>query len=370
MLFQSTIRRELARSFGATFVVLLTIVLTIVLIRTLGQASRGSVNPQDVVLFMGYAALGRLPTILALSLFVAMVATLSRMYRDSEMVVWFSSGQSLTSFLVPMFRFAWPVLVIIFLTALFVWPWTNQQTKAMQDTYGNRSDIDRIAPGQFQESSSGNRVFFIERQGKSENSASNNIFIATNEKGKSSVTTATAGRIETRGDSRYVLLENGQRLETENGNAAQKISLFQEYGTKAGNAVAPTLDGGDQRLLSVKELISAASSSALAELAWRIGLAVSAINFVVLAVALTRVKTRGGRNTSLVLIVLAFVAYNNLITVGRSWISSDQVGFAVLLLALHGGVLAAGLAWLAKRDSNWTLRSLFRRKQALAKEPA
>ena len=75
MLFQSSIRKELARSFGATLVVLLTIVITIILIRTLGQASRGSVNPQDVMMVMGYSALGRLPIILTLSLFVAMVST-------------------------------------------------------------------------------------------------------------------------------------------------------------------------------------------------------------------------------------------------------------------------------------------------------
>ena len=120
MLFQSSIRKELAHSFGATLVVLVTIVMTIVLIRTLGQASRGSINPQDVMLFMAYSALGRLPTILTLSLFIAMVSTLSRMYRDSEMVVWFTSGQGLAGFLRPLFRFAWPVLLVISLMALFV----------------------------------------------------------------------------------------------------------------------------------------------------------------------------------------------------------------------------------------------------------
>ena len=367
MLFQSTLRRELARSFGATFVVLLTIVLTIVLIRTLGQASRGSVNPQDVVLFMGYAVLGRMPTILTLSLFVAMVATLSRMYRDSEMVVWFSSGQSLKNFLMPLFRFAWPVLVIISLTSMFVWPWTNQQSKAMQDTYGSRSDIDRIAPGQFQESSNGNRVFFIDRQGKSE--GSNNIFIATNENGKSSVTTASAGRVETRGTHRYVLLENGQRLETENGKPAQKISVFEEYGSKAGSATANNFDEKDPRLMSVVTLLASSSPSARAELAWRLGLAVSSINFVILAVALARINPRAGRSTSLIFVILTFVAYNNFINLGKSWISSEQIGSTALLLILHGGVLIAGLLWLLKRDANWTLRSALQRKPQPPLEP-
>ena len=72
--------RELARSFGATLVVLVTVVMTMMLIRTLGQASRGSVSPSDVMLVMGFTVLGQLPTILSLSLFIAVVGTLSRMY--------------------------------------------------------------------------------------------------------------------------------------------------------------------------------------------------------------------------------------------------------------------------------------------------
>ena len=54
MLFDSSIRKELARSFGATLVVLVTVVMTMMLIRTLGQASKGSVSPSDVMLVMGY----------------------------------------------------------------------------------------------------------------------------------------------------------------------------------------------------------------------------------------------------------------------------------------------------------------------------
>ena len=38
MLFHSSIRKELARSFGATLVVLITVVMTMTLIRTLGPA--------------------------------------------------------------------------------------------------------------------------------------------------------------------------------------------------------------------------------------------------------------------------------------------------------------------------------------------
>jgi lipopolysaccharide export system permease protein len=135
MIFDSSIRKELARSFGATLVVLVTIVMTIMLIRTLGQAARGSLNPADILLVMGYTVLGHLPTILTLSLFIAIVATLSRMYRDSEMAIWFASGRGLAGFVRPLLRFAWPVLVVIAVLALLVWPWANQQTQELRDRY-------------------------------------------------------------------------------------------------------------------------------------------------------------------------------------------------------------------------------------------
>lgn len=357
MLFQSSIRRELARSFGATLVVLITIVLTIVLIRTLGQASRGVINPQDVMLFMAYATLGRLPTILTLSLFIAMVGSLSRMYRDSEMVVWFTSGRGLGSFVAPFFRFAWPVLLIITLTSLFVWPWTNQQTKDMQERFGSRSDLDRIAPGQFQESSNGNRVFFIDRDASTVQKSSNNVFIAATEKGKSSITTARSGRIQTTGDNQVLLLENGQRLENQIGQSALKISEFAEYGTKMGDATAYNAEVVDAKLLSIPALLKSQAKSSVSELAWRLGLALAAINFVVLAVALTSINPRGGRSGNTIFAVLTFLVYNNLVNLGQSWIFGGLVSFSTLLISLHGGVLFLGLAWLAKRHANWTLRA-------------
>jgi lipopolysaccharide export system permease protein len=364
MLFQSSIRKELARSFGATLVVLITIVMTIVLIRTLGQASRGAINPQDVMLFMAYSALGRLPTILTLSLFIALVSTLSRMYRDSEMVVWFTSGRGLAGFLMPLMHFAWPILLVITLMALFVWPWTNQQTQNMQNRYEQRGDLDRIAPGQFQESSSGNRVFFIDRDLAGEQ-ASNNVFIASTEKGKSSITTARSGRIETRDNAQFLMLDNGQRLENVIGQSALKISDFEEYGSKTGDVETANAMAPEAKLLSTRNLIKAPTRSNRGELAWRLGLALAAFNIVILALALASVNPRGGRSSNLIFVLLTFVVYNNLVNVGQSWIFSGVVSFGGLLLALHGGVMVLSLAWLAKRHFNWSITPISRRRHSL-----
>ena len=56
---------------------------------------------------MGYTVLTYLPNLMNLGLFVAVVMTLSRLYADSEMVIWFSSRVGLGSLLKPLLRFAW-----------------------------------------------------------------------------------------------------------------------------------------------------------------------------------------------------------------------------------------------------------------------
>jgi lipopolysaccharide export system permease protein len=355
MLFHSSLRKELSRSFGATLVVLVTIVMTMMLIRTLGLASKGSVNPSDVLLVMAYTVLGYMPTILSLSLFVSIVGTLSRMYRDSEMVIWFSSGRGMVDFIRPLFRFAWPVLVTIAVLALAGWPWANSQTQGMREQYERRGDLDRIAPGEFRESASRNRVFFIDKDTPDGTTASN-VFISSIERDLQIITSARSGRIEKVGDARYLMLRNGQRLERSLDEKSLKISEFDSYGAKVGSDVAAASDATPLRARATLKLLLDPNPPNLGELAWRIGLLFAGINFVLLALTLSNVNPRVGRSGNLLLALFAFVVYFNLLNLGQSWIGSGRVGMGSFLLVVHGGILLLSTLWLAKRNNNWELR--------------
>lgn len=363
MLFHSSIRKELARSFGATLIVLVTVVMTMTLIRTLGQASRGSFNPSDVMLVMGFTVLAYMPTILTMSLFISIVGTLSRMYRDSEMVIWFSSGMGLAGLLRPLFRFAWPVLLVVMALAMLVLPWSNQQIEDMKSHYEQRGDLDRIEPGQFQESANGNRVFFVEKD-LTGNKTGNNVFIASTERGKQTITSARSGRVENRAGESMLMLSYGQRLESDIGKPDLKISEFEEYGTNIG---ASGLNGPNYipaNTLPTLALLSNPNPAHLAELAWRLGMALAAINFVIIAVAASSANPRVGRSGNMVFSMFTFVVYFNLLNLGQSWISRGQISFAGFLAGLHGGVFLLGLLWLAKRHYNWGWRTHGRRRPA------
>jgi lipopolysaccharide export system permease protein len=360
MLFHSTIRKELARSFGASLVVLVTVIVTMTLIRTLSLANRGSVNPQEVMMVMGYTVLGYLATILSLSLFIAIVGTLSRMYRDSEMVIWFSAGRGLSSLMKPVLRFSWPVLFVIALLSVVIWPWANHQIEEMKDRYGRRGDLERVAPGEFQQSASGQRVFFIDKD-TPDNKSGKNIFISTMEKDRETVISARTGRVETVGDAQFLLLSNGQRMETSLKGEGMRISEFEVQGSKVTGNSFTAMDQTPAKVRTTADLLRNRTPINDGELAWRLGMAFAAVNFILLAVTVSSVNPRVGRSGNLLFALFAFVVYYNMLNLGVSWISSGRAKLLPFVLLLHGGTFLAGIFWLTKQHNNWAALPLLQR---------
>ncbi len=346
MLFDSTLRRDLARNFGATLVVILTIVLTMMLIRTLGLAALGQVAPQDVVLLLGYVALGHLPTMLALSLFIAVVATLSRMYRDSEMVIWFASGVGLTRFVAPVLRLCWPVLLVIGLLALFVWPWQNQRSVELKERFERRSDLSRITPGQFQTSNDGTRVFFIERDA-TDSQTGRTVFILSSLAGSESVTSARSGRIELDGDDRFLVLTRGQRNEQNLRSDDKTLARFESYRVLAGEKVLSSLDNLPPKARPSIELLLDPTPRHQGELVWRLGLVLGAANMLLLGIGLSASNPRRASSWNLLFALLAFVVYYNIINLSQAWVAGSKVSMGTALIAAHGGafLIALVLFW-------------------------
>lgn len=346
-------------------VVLATIVMTMLLIRTLNLAQRGSVDPTEVVIVLGYTVLGHAPTILTLSLFIAIVGTLSRMYRDSEMVIWFSSGQGLGVFIWPLLRFVWPILVMIAALAMFGWPWAHQQSQKLRDRFENRTDMERVAPGQFQESAGGTRVFFVDKDSVGGKTAGE-VFIATTERGIQTVTSARAGRIESAGSEQFLQLSRGQRLETAVNNSSIKVSEFEEYSVLINEKAQEIERAIPPRVLSTRTLIAARTLPYLGELSWRLGLALAAINHVLIGLVVSSVNPRVGRNSNLVLSLFTFIIYYNLINLGSSRITSGTYDFWRFMVGLHAGVFIVAMLLLVKFHWNWTFSASLRRRRGRA----
>ena len=357
MLFHSSLRQELMKSFGATLVILVTIVLTMMLIRTLGQASRGNVNPSEVSLVLGYTMLGHLQTILTMSLFISVISTLMRIYKDSEMIIWLTGGNRLIDFIKPLFGFAWPILLLIFVLAIWVWPWSYQQSQELKDRFEKRGDLERVAPGQFQESSNGQRVFFIEKDLDADKEGKN-VFIVTHERERQTITSAKTGRIQSINGQRFLMLSNGQRLEISNTNQTLKLSEFKEYATRIDQDAFAKNDP-IARTTPTWDLIQNPSNYHLGELSWRLGMGFAAFNLVLIGLALAQVNSRGAKGRHGLLALFIFIFYENMVNLGQNWVEQGRLGFWGLMLGLHVGVcaLAVFILWTRHIGVSWELNT-------------
>src|SRR3972149_2454710 len=152
MLFRSALRREGVAAAAATFFVLIGIVVTMLFVRLLGQAAAGAITSAGGVALLGFSMINYLPVLLSLTLFISVLMPLTRSYRDSEMVVWFSCGMSLTQWIRPVLLFAAPLVLIIALLSLVLSPWAVSNSEEVRRRMDSRDDVTAVAPGVFRES--------------------------------------------------------------------------------------------------------------------------------------------------------------------------------------------------------------------------
>jgi lipopolysaccharide export system permease protein len=360
MIFQRTLLREFAHLAGAVFLTLFLIALTTRLVRLLGQAAGGKIPSDAVVAYLGFFALNALPLLLSLTLFITVLLTLARIYRDSEMVIWFNAGLSLTAWIRPVLTFALPLVLVIAALSLFIGPWSVQMAEQYRTRVDTRDDVSRVDPGVFGESRSKDRVFFVESVSGDRRSVQN-VFVSTTQHGRSGVMYSQKGLVEVapNGD-RYIVLLDGRRYEGVPGEVEYRVMEFSRYAARVepppGQEPVPT-----HKSLSTLALARNPAPQNLGELLWRIGVPASALILALLAIPLSFVNPRAGRSVNLVFALLTYMVYYNLLTVSQARVSQGKLDFALGWWSVHAAMLAILLALFAHRLTLGGLRLRLRR---------
>jgi lipopolysaccharide export system permease protein len=338
MIFKQALRRELSFTTGGVFLVLVTIMVTTLVIRILGYAANGAVNPEDALVLIALATLGYLAVLLTVSLFVATLIVLVRWYKDSEMIVWFASGLSVTNLIRPILQFATPLIIVIALLALFVWPWANRESTLISQRFQQRDDVSMVSAGQFKESAKAERVFFIEELDV-DKSEVRNIFVADSKNGRLSIAVSSTGYIQnSEGGEKSIVLHNGRRYEGQPTQPDFRILEFNEYTTKirSKEALAPA---PRDREKTITELLNdpnpAATNPNRAELLWRIGLPLMALGLVLIAIPLAYVNPRLGNYTAMFYAVLIYLIYSNLLNLAQNFVSQGKVSVFIAIWPIH-----------------------------------
>lgn len=350
MIFKRALRQELNFTTGVVFMVLVTLVLTNLMIRVLGNAASGSANPKDALVLIGLGMINYLPILLTASVFVAILMVLTRWYKDSEMVIWQSAGISLLKILRPILNFTAPIAVAIALLAIFASPWASEKSATIKQRFQQRDDISMLAPGQFRESSGNNRVFFVESMNP-ETDVIKNVFVTDFGKERQLVAVAKEGFIQNTPDGeKQLILETGRRYEGTPGNTDFRITEFDKYTVKLQDKVVDPIINGP-RTLPVWVLIQDLNKAHLGEILWRIGLPLMAFVFAIIAIPLSYMDPRRGRYTALIMAVLLYFTYSNLLKLMQAWVSTGKISFSIGWWLLHVVIALIGLTLIVYRQN-------------------
>ena len=360
MLFKKALRRDLANLAGVIFATLFTIMVTTTLIRLLGRAASGNTDTASVLPLIAFASVGFLPVLLVLTLYMAVLTALTRAYRDSEMVIWFASGQSVMSWIRPVLAFSLPFVVVVGVVALLIAPWASRQTTEYQKRFEQREDVSQVVPGQFRESAAANRVFFVESVSEDQTTV-RNVFVTQSQGETLTIVVSAGGRIETEASGdRFLVLEQGRRYDGVRGKTEYKLMEFERYGVRLEPKENQVSDDSS-KLKSTLDLLVDPTSRNLGELLWRISLPVSALLLALLAIPMSSFNPRVGRSINLMVALLIYVVYNNLVSLMQGWVAQGKIRFEIGVVAVHLGLLVL-IALLFYRRLTLVRWSLFAKK--------
>ncbi len=345
--------RQLAATVAATVVVLLLVSLGGVFAALISEIARGRVPAPLLFSQLGLRFVGYLPLVLPLGLFIGLLMSISRLYRDSEMAVLFSLGQGPRQLLGPLMAVALPVAALIGLCSLWLGPMAERiASQAVEDA--NRSFlVAGLDAGRFVELPGGRGVVFVGALSP-DGREFKRLFVQMQRGERVDVITAVEGEMFVDSGGRFLRLRDGFRAEGQPGERDFRLQRFQ-----VNEVRLPDLESENRNPLAGRPTLALISPTATprarAEFHYRIGVPLFAVVLALLALPLSRSPPRQARYGRMIVAVLAYAFGTNLLILGRTWLGSGQIPMALGLWWLLLPALALA-AWLVWRDGEPPLR--------------
>ena len=367
MLYQNKLKNELFFNSLSTILILSGIVVAQRGVVVFRLASKGIIPNDSILTILVFSLLKYLPILLTLTLFLTILLTLSRWFRDSEMMIWFSSGLGLTSFIRPILFFSLPIILLIGFLSLYLSPWATQKSEEYKAGLKNRDELATISPGSFKESKSKDRVFYVEGFGDL-GSKVKNVFVQSEQNGKLGIIVSNEGsRVSTNTDDEYIVLKKGKRYEVNHENNHFTEIKFSDYGFLVEKKLPPIIDVNQVEAMPTLLLLMTKGNREIAEFIWRVSLPISGIVLIILAIPLSFINPRSGRSVNIIIAIMIFAIYNNLMGVTQSYINLGKLNPYIGGSIVHLLIIMISSYLMMRRNLNLPLvpskvRNLRRKK--------
>ena len=361
--FDRYLLKEVINGWLAVTLFLWLILVSNRLVRYLGDAVSGDIPGNVIFKLIGLKMVWYLVHVVPFALALGVVLALGRLYRDNEMTVMSACGVGPWRIYKPLLGLGVVLAIILAWLSLYISPEVQGMSFKLENLAKQQADMTLLGAGRFNELQNGRLTFYAERLSADKQKMENLFIVLRSIKEQEKLPQLLTARSAYRkvdagtGDSFLVLVE-GYRYEGKPGEANYRIMKFGEYGVRIDLPGHPEEQERQESIPSAA-LLGSSDPKDVAELQWRLAMPVSVIVLLLLAVPLCKSSPRQGRYGRLVVAILLFVVYYNLLATAKYWVGEGA------------GPAAIGLWWVPVLPVLLTivllnsehLRCLFRSRQ-------
>ena len=345
MIIDRYLFKEIIVSLVSVVVVLLLIFSSKHFVRYMSDAAAGELPTSMIFQLLSLFTLSYLVLIVPFAIYLAVIITLGRLYKDNEITAAEACGLGLPRIIQSIFYLSLLLSLCVGILSLWVAPWAETAQYNIRDKAKAESEFGFIAPGRFHEIRGGRGVFYVEDVDENTGKMSKVFVYLKRDDGKTDVFSSLSGYMEReeKSGSYFIVLEEGYRFEVlagisgENNKAEVEGYRLYEY-DKSGIRITPkVVDTGNVKIIerSTASLFSDDSSAAQAELHWRFAMPISCILLTMMAVLLSKTNPRQGRFGKLFIALLAYIIYIYVLMLTRSGLKNGDVPLSLGMWWVH-----------------------------------
>ena len=354
ILILSILQKYILREWFWTSIAVSVVLLIVLLGAFIGEMLNDIADGRMPVGLMSMQLLLHLPetlgNIFPLAGFIAIMWGLGRLYRDQEMAVMRSSGFGWKQLLRPLFMLIVPVAVVLLLLGLLITPKSAQMAEQQLQEAFRSAAIWGLQPGKFHQLRDGNLIIYTEAI-EEDGAALRNIFIKQRDAEREQVWVAQTGRywLDEETNERYLILEQGKVVDVAPGKLDLRVLNFERNDLRLPE---PEIQKRKKIKLNSKttsELLSERDLASVAEFQWRLTPAIMIVVLGLLAVPLAHSEPREGRGVRIVLGILVYLLYGNLLYLCRSWIAEGILPSYIGMWWVHAVFLIISFVWIRQQ---------------------
>lgn len=354
MLIHRYLRRQILAPLIAICVLLVVIFAGYSATRYLPDAVNGLLTGKTVLALVFLKAIVALEVLIPVTLFFSVITVLGRMHSESEIIALRACGFGQRVIIASVLRVAFVIAILVATLSLYARPWAYEKSYWLKADAEANFDFSRLRPGRFHEIGENRYIVFLEaldaRQERAEG-----VFILQRNASLCKVTRAREAwqEIDPLTAEKSIVLRDGYQYEVTEAGGMKKLLQFQNVRLPL---VPKQIDsiGYRRKAATTRSLAASSVAADKAEFQWRISTGVSTVLLALLGIPLGLTVPRQGKSARVLMAVIIFALYYNLVVVAKTWMEQGLVGSFPGVWWPH--VMLAILLAVSMKPSGWSLR--------------